>query len=299
MKTKTTLLLALAALLLAPASGCTAGDDQDAGSGSGAVAAETGTTEVAGDEGEGGGSGRDASGGEASLAQVELPAIDEKVIRTATLDLVVRPDGFQAAVDRARSIAIGHGGYVVSSESAQSRYGRIVQGSMVVRVPGRAYAQAMQSLSRLGRVEGTTEASTSVSAEYVDLESRARHLQAVEQQLLSFLRRADSVTEALAVQSRLNEVQLELEQVRGRLRLLDDQTAYATISLTLRERGAAEAADDDDWGVVDAWEDGAKAFVGVAGRAFVVIAGGAPLILLALAAFLAYRVVRRRSLPAA
>jgi hypothetical protein len=30
-----------------------------------------------------------------------------------------------------------------------------------------------------------------------------------------------------------------------------------------------------------------------------VIAGGAPLILLALAAFLAYRVVRRRSLPAA
>jgi hypothetical protein len=56
--------------------------------------------------------------------------------------------------------------------------------------------------------------------ETVDLEARVRHLRAVETQLLELLERADTVAAALAVQSQLNQVQLELEQARGRLQYL-------------------------------------------------------------------------------
>ena len=114
-----------------------------------------------------------------------------------------------------------------------------MRGSLVVRVPGRSYAAAMRALEGLGRVEGREEAGTDVSAEYVDLAARARHLEAVERQLLELLGRADTVQAALAVQSTLNETQLQLEETRGRLRYLDDQTAYATITLSLHERAVA------------------------------------------------------------
>ena len=103
-----------------------------------------------------------------------------------------------------------------------------------------------------------------------------------------------SVAAALAVQSRLNETQLQLEETRGRIRYLDDQTSYGTITLDLRERGAVAAAGGDGWGIVDAWRDGSRAFVRVVAGTFVVVATLAPLAILALLSWLGYRAVRRR-----
>ena len=217
-----------------------------------------------------------------------------RVIQTASLRLSIREGGFEDAVERARTIAAGLGGFVVSSSAAEGRGGRLVDGTLVVRVPARRYAAAMSSFARLGRVEAREESGEDVSQEVVDLEARTRHLEAVEMQLLALLRRAGSVASALAVQSRLNEVQLQLEQVRGRARFLDDQVAFATITLALAERRAD--ADDGGWQVVEAWRDGAEGFVFVAGRIFVVLATVAPVALLVAVAFLAARFARRRRL---
>ena len=69
-------------------------------------------------------------------------------------------------------------------------------------------------------------------------------------------------------------MQLELEQARGRLVYLDDQVAFATISLEVRERqvAAAAAGDGGPWGIVDAWRAAGTGFVTVVGWIFVVAA---------------------------
>jgi hypothetical protein len=151
----------------------------------------------------------------------------------------------------------------------------------------------MRRLGEVGRVAGREESGQDVSAEFVDLEARQRHLEAVETQLLKLLERAGSVSAALAVQSKLNDVQLELERVRGRLRYLDDQTSFATISIALRERVPA-AAGGDDGGILDAWAEGARAFATVAGRTFVALATVAPILLLLALLGLAVRYAHRR-----
>ena len=154
----------------------------------------------------------------------------------------------------------------------------------------------MKDLADVGRLDDRREEAQEVSAEFVDLQSRKRHLEAVERQLLVLLERAKSVPAALAVQSKLNETQLQLEETRGRLRYLDDQTSFATISVNLRERLPVAAGGKD--GVLEAWKDGAEAFAHVAGRTFVVIATIAPvLLLLGLAALGARVFVRRRVAP--
>lgn len=225
-----------------------------------------------------------------------LPTLGPRVVQTATVRLRVERNGFEQAVDEARTIAAGLGGSVVSSTASQEGRGRLVRGSLVIRVPARHYARAMSSLGRVGRVEAREESSADVSQEFVDLEARARHLEAVERQFLSLLDRARTVSATLAVQSRLNQTQLELERARGRLRFLEDQTGFATITLTLREHLVAAAPRDGGWGIVDTWRDGARAFVHVAGRAFVIAASVAPLLLLVLVALFGIRIVRRRPL---
>ena len=282
--------LATVALVVVGVGCTTGGDSSRSDGGAGQVDAAGGDVDDAAGE-----SSRGA-GSEAVPVASGLPALDAKVVRTASLRLSVPRDAFESAVERVRAVAAGVGGYVVASDARESGRGRLAEGSIDVRVPVRSYERALASLAEVGRLVSRSESSTEVSGEYVDLESRARHLEAVERQLLELLERADTVPAALAVQTRLNATQLDLEQVRGRLRFLDDQTSFATISLALRERGDAPAsASVGGWGVVDAWRDGARAFVHVAGRTFVVVAAAAPLLLLGALGFLGFRLVRRRA----
>jgi hypothetical protein len=224
-----------------------------------------------------------------------VPAVGPRVIQTASLTVSVARGHFDETVDEARSIAARFGGFVVSSAASQGSEQRLVRGTLVVRVPARSYADAVRSIAGLGRVEARDESGQDVSQEFVDLESRVRHLRAVETQLLELLQRANTVAAALAVQSQLNQVQLELEQARGRLQYLEDQVSYATISLALHERLPVAAKDEGRWGIVDAWRTAGHNVVAVVGWMFVAFATAAPaLILLALAYLIGRRVVRRR-----
>jgi hypothetical protein len=284
-KTLPILVLACSASLLV--AGCS-GDDQNASATADVGAAMEGPPVES-----------DAGGGEdVAVVAPGLPSIDEKVITNASIRLSVERGDFDDTIQQARSIATSAGGFVVSSESSRPKTGKPTRGSIVVRVPEKAYVTTLASLESLGRLESEQESSTSVTAEYVDLESRVRHLEAVERQLLALLEKADSVQAALAVQANLNDTQLQLEEARGRLRYLDDQTSYATISIVLGERGAPAAAGSDG-GIMDAWRDGAQAFLAVAAWTFVAIATVAPLALLLALVLGAVWFTRRRRLHAA
>lgn len=253
------------------------------------VAVDLKSAEPAGDAAVGGsfvGAPESAPAPEESILAVQtsssLPEIGTRVIQTAFLRLTVPRGRFEETVERARTIAAGHGGFVSSATASKGDADTLARGTLVVRVPEQAYAQVMSQLGRLGKVEAREESGQDVSAQFVDLQARARHLEAVESQLLELLDRTNDVGSALAVQQQLNAVQLELEQVRGQLRYLDDQTSYATVSLDLSERGLVGATKKTDggWGIVEAWRDGAEGFVRVASDIFVGVATAAPVLLL-------------------
>lgn len=263
----------------------------------------------------GGGSTASRSAGDEGAVAVEAPvtsaaaaepaAQDEafatgelgpRVIQVASVALTVPRDEFEETIDRARVLVAGMGGFVTGSTARQGDGDRLVRGTLVLRVPATAYSRAMSQLAKLGRVESREEAGEDVSAQFVDLEARAGHLEAVETQLLEFLDRTKTVPQALAVQSRLNDVQLQLEQVRGQLRYLDDQTSYATISLAVSERGApvAKPGDDDGWGIADAWHAAVRGLEKAAGGLFVALVTAGPFLLALVLAFIGGRALLRR-----
>jgi hypothetical protein len=237
---------------------------------------------------------------EALLTVDPLPGVQPRVIQNATLSVTVPKGDFEETIDRARQIAAALGGFVTSSQSSQGPEERLVRGSIVVRVPGEAYPQAMSQFAALGKVIAREETGTDVSLQYVDLESRARHLEALERQLLGFLADTETVADALVVQQRLAKVQLQLEEIEGRLRYLDDQTSFATISLAVAERGvpvAAAVAKDGGWSLGDAWEAAVNGVEKVAGGLLVFLVTAGPILAALALAFLGGRAYVRRRRP--
>ncbi len=285
-------ILVLALVPLALFTGCS-GSDSGGSTGASAAGAPAGIDYSDEASASAGGSGEPVSDS-AEPKSSGLPSVGSKIVRTASLSLTVPRGEFEDAVAEARTTVTGLGGFVASSETRRGGPGRPTRGSFVVRVPADTYDRALRSLGRLGRVEAREEHGDDKAAEYVDLEARTRHLEAVEARLLALLDQARTVQSALAVQAQLDSAQLELEQARGRLQLIDDQVAYATIALSLRERPAAAPAGGGTWAVADAAVSGARAFVTVAGWALVGLAAVAPFALLALAGFFGFRVARRR-----
>jgi len=286
--------IVLVVLAVVTAAGCSSGGEDGGG-----AAGVTGAFEA------GGGSGRSAVAGEVTGADKALPSsqrnvsgvpeIGPQIVQTSSVRLSVQRGRFDETVDEARSIAAGLGGFVVSSSASQGSAQRLVRGTLVLRVPARNYAEAMKELASLGRVEARRENGQDVSQEYVDLRARIRQLQAVESQLLELLDRANTVGAALAVQQQLGQVQLDLEQSRGRLQYLDDQVAFSTVSLDLYERALpVPNSGGGRFGIVDAWSKAASGFLAVLGWTFVVLATAAPLVLILVVALFLARVAFRK-----
>jgi hypothetical protein len=279
--------IVLVVLAAVAAAGCSSGGEDGGGAAGATVGDEAGGAARSAVAGEVTGADEDLSSPQRNVSGV--PEIGPQIVQTSSVRLAVRRGRFDETVDEARSIAAGLGGFVVSSSASQGSGERLVRGTLVLRIPAKSYADAMKSLAGLGRVEGRQENGQDVSQEYVDLRARIRQLQAVESQLLQLLDRTDTVGEALAVQQQLSQVQLDLEQARGRLQYLGDQVAFSTISLELHERVLpVPKSGGGRFGIVDAWSKAAAGFLAVLGWTFVVLATAAPLVLLlAVALFLA------------
>ena len=190
------------------------------------------------------GAGGGVGGGTGSLPSLQV--LDRKIIRDATLDVTV--DDVPAAVQAVENAVVGVGGFVSSSSltvetppqpivspdspaptPAPERQRATVQ----VRVPAEAYPGVLKDLRGLGDVKTESSNSQEVTEEYTDLEARLRNLQATEQRYLELLNRAEAIPDILTVQDRLSAVRLEIEQVQGRMKLLDDLTDLATITVNL------------------------------------------------------------------
>jgi len=271
------------------------------------AACNSGSESTAGSTGGGGDvaeGSAEASGGGSSKAmdrqlmsppgQVSaVPQVGPQIIQTANLRLSIANGSFDDKVDEAHAIVDSYGGFVVNSTASQGSDKRLVQGSFDLRIPSESYDEALPRLRQLGKVQALEESGQDVSQEFVDLNARIRQLRAVEAQLLSLLKQANDVPAALAVQNQLSQVQLDLEQARGRLQYLTNRVSYATISLVMHEAGAV-APKSGGFSIVDAWATAGSAFLTVVGWIFIGFAVAAPLLILLGLGLLAGRALRKR-----
>lgn len=153
------------------------------------------------------------------------------VIRNGSLALVV--DSPASALQDVQLVVNSiPGAFVAKAEVRQA--GDTQPTMLTLRVPAESFDRALAALRGIA-LEVLAEQTTArdVTEEYTDLDARLRNLQASETQLLALVERSTTVEDLLKVENRLAEVRGEIETLQGRLNVLADRIALATIHVAL------------------------------------------------------------------
>lgn len=227
---------------------------------------------------------------ESASADAIVVAGASRVIRTAEIGLVIPPDSFGERFADAVSVASDHGGYVQNSTT------RDRSGNLIVRVPADEFNATLQDLREIGNVEVQSIRGQDVTADYIDLRARLRIARARLEVLLGLMGDARTIEQTIRVRNALDDTQLQIEQLQGQLRLLDDRTSLASIQIGLREEGVEPAAEVDTPSIPNAFERSVAGFVGVIAGVVVGLGYLIPVVALSLAVwFVVLRVRRRRA----
>jgi hypothetical protein len=209
----------------------------------------------------------DGEGFAAAVPPASAPS-SHYLLRTGDLSLLVKRGTLLSTVDRLKSATAALGGYVMSSSLGSQTGGPVEPmpldapvasdggvdtsatgpvlsdpyASLVVRVPEQYFETAIKRFSKLGEVQSVSTSSEDVTSQYVDLQARLRHYRAVERRLVGFLQETTTVNQMLAVQDRIDQVQLTIEELTAQLKSLRETTTYGTLSVFVSERDTTPAA---------------------------------------------------------
>ncbi len=161
--------------------------------------------------------------------QVPPPGVARKIIYHA--DLRVRVAAMARAAARLDSLARAAGGFV--SGAHETRTDGEWRQQTTLRVPPGRFNGLLTALAGLGTVEEKTLTSADVTAQHADVTARLAAKRALEKEYLRLLTQGKKVSDLLEVQEKLGEVREDIEGTESRLRTLDDQVGYATISIEL------------------------------------------------------------------
>ncbi|MGH9167980.1 MAG: DUF4349 domain-containing protein [Acidimicrobiia bacterium] len=228
--------------------------------------------------------------------QVPFPA-GVRVIRDARLELRVEEGSFEKQWEHLRTIAADLGGYLSDANVGVEERGedRYALGTATLRIPADRFEDALARFGALGERISLNVTSQDVSEEYVDLEARLRHWTAMEAFHLELLDRAATVEEALKVQAQLQQIQLTIEQLEGRIRYLDSRTTFATISVFITEVPGPVVVEalSEQSELAQAFDQAGRVLMATFGFLIVAAAAVFPLALLGGVAYLLWRLGRR------
>jgi major membrane immunogen (membrane-anchored lipoprotein) len=160
-------------------------------------------------------------------------AMERMVIYNAEMNLKVK--NFEKARNALEQKAKSYKGYIVNSSS--NRYdGEQQSGTMTFRIPQEHFQAFLNDAEGLSvQVYNRQVSGEDVTEEYVDLESRLKSKRAVEARLLEFMKQAQKTEDLLKISSDLANVQEEIEQIAGRKKFLENQSALSTVTISLEE----------------------------------------------------------------
>lgn len=243
-----------------------------------------------------GGGGAPGAGGSVAPALPQGLGND-RIVKTASLEVEVVEGGFAAAFSKVAGIAAANGGFVASSTSARSgEEGRQSSGSLVVRVPAEQFEAARQQLTDLGTLRSEQLKGEDVGGQLTDLDARLRNLRSHEEAIRILMAKTGTIGETLEVQRQLSTVREQIEQLSAEQARLQDAVAYSTITLALAEPGTTLDPAEDPSPLADALGRAVDGAEGVIAGLVVALGYLVPLALLAGAAWLLARpfVARRR-----
>jgi hypothetical protein len=205
------------------------------------------------------------------------------VIYNAELNLEVK--SFQKAMTQIEKKVNEYGGYIIESNTYRDGE-EALSGTITVRVPQEHFQGFLNDAEGFAvKVYNRTVNGEDVTEEYVDLESRLKSKRVVEERLLEFMKKAEKTEDLLKISNDLAKLQEEMEQILGRIKYLENQSALSTITISITEDNIVVPNIDNK--ELNTWERTKSQFVSslnyllsLASGLFVLIVGNLPIFIL-------------------
>lgn len=240
-----------------------------------------------------------AYGGEvydtASAAGTESVHRAEKMIHTATLSLETTV--FDDTVAGLSSLTERLEGYYENSSIWSG--GGYRHADYTVRVPAENYKTFLAQAGELCHLTGSDTSQQNISEAYYDTEGRLKTQQIKLERLQALLARAEEMEDIITIESAISETEQQIDSLSGTLQHYDGLVDYATVYISLQEvyklSNVEEAPVSFAGRIGSAFTAGWASFTdGLENLAVALAYGWMWVILLAVAAVIAVRVLRKR-----
>ncbi|MEV4422756.1 DUF4349 domain-containing protein [Patulibacter sp. NPDC049589] len=184
-----------------------------------------------------------------------------RVIRDVDQTVRVEPGQVARSAERVTTIVQDAGGYLASSQIRER--GARAGGTFQVVVPTGRLDATVAALSRIGRPVRLQRSSTDVTDQAASLADQLADLRADRSAARLQLAKTVDPARRAARRRELNLLSSRVAALQGQVDQLRSQTATSRIDLRLTTTKAAEdepvpVADDDSWGIGDAWGDAGR-----------------------------------------
>ncbi len=176
----------------------------------------------------------------AYMAGAETTTVQDpnrKLIKNVYMDLETK--NFEEVTTALNRKVTELGGYIecsnVSYPGSYDQYTGRRSMNLSARIPCERLDDFVQQVETAGNVTYKSENVTDVTLQYKDTESRKNSLLVEQKRLNELMKKAETVEDIIAIESRLSQVRYELESIESQLRTYDNQVDYSTVNVNINE----------------------------------------------------------------
>ena len=158
----------------------------------------------------------------------EAPVVERKLIKTG--DVSFETNDLSATRSHIEQVLKKYKGYIATDNEYKSS--QSITTNLTVRIPSKSFDDFLNEISsKVSRFDNKNISVNDVTEQFLDVEVRLKVKKELEQRYSEILKKASSVKEIIEVERELNNVRSEIESIEGRLKYLQNQVSYSTLTI--------------------------------------------------------------------
>ncbi|CAM1339966.1 conserved hypothetical protein [Tenacibaculum aestuarii] len=158
----------------------------------------------------------------------EAPVVERKLIKTG--DISFETSDLSATRNHIEQVLKKYNGYISTDNEYKSS--QSITTNLTVRIPSKNFDVFLSEISsKVTRFDNKNISVKDVTEQFLDVEARLKVKKKLEQRYSEILKKASSVKEIIEVERELNKVRSEIESMEGRLKYLQNQVSYSTLTI--------------------------------------------------------------------
>ncbi|MCX8095757.1 MAG: DUF4349 domain-containing protein [Caldisericia bacterium] len=157
-----------------------------------------------------------------------------KLIKKGNANIEVEKGKFYETLNKVILLANQFSGSLINSQVYEEDEKN--SGYLTFMIPSKNFNDFVNKLNEIGKMKNLSISTQDVSEEYFDLEGRIKILESQRTLLLSWLEKAKEIKDLLSIRTELQNIETEIERIKGRMNYINYHSEYSEISIMITEK---------------------------------------------------------------